>query len=801
MAVVANASSSTEVRDSEKSGMGALERRARPVHRERVGLRVSNLTIEVASTGQPIQVVNNVSWTAYKGETLAIVGESGSGKTVSSLAVLGLLPPKTARIVRGEIVLEGQDLLVDSSTTMHEACDGRVSMIYQNAAAPSHPSFTVGQLMLATLRKQEPKISRSRARSRCLGLMGRVGIDSPADVLREHPHQLTKRVRKLCLVVLAVLNKPAVVIADDCTSDLDPLTQADVLTLLEILRRETDAAIVLITHDLPLVAETADRVVVMYAGSVLESGPAKSVLTQPKHPYTAALVSATPPLDERLDRQVGLAGQAPDPASLPSGCLFQDRCALAGGRAKCGDRRPPLVMFGERSRACHFADEINETTVNLSRHHPSARETTPSQDVRTAAVLVVDNLRKDHRSRARFFGGKRIEDAAIDDVSFRLFEGRTLALIGEDGCGSADVIDVLLRTDKSTSGSAQLCGENLFSAEGAELRALRRQIQLVHRAPARSLNPRLTAHQLVVEPLRIQGIYSLHGSARARELLERVGLTANQFDRLPGSLSAGQRQRIAIARALVLRPKILILHDPVQGLDMTTQAQILNLLLGLQKEMGLSYLLISHQLAVVRQLADNVAVMFGGRIVEQGQSTEIYGSPRHPYTRRLLASVPGIGTEGQSGSADGLPAGHHAAASQPFSSSADPKTGAGTVATTREETTTGLEGIDNGGLPAGSSDVLRGPSLNRRQSDHRDSRRQDLKRQDLRLQDSGRQDSIRIARSVTEGAPGGCRFRLYCEAASERCALVRPALLHVGQASRSVACHNKHVVRPVEAFV
>ena len=614
-------------------------------------LRIDGLNVEFGSTDHPVKAVNGVTLEVHRGETLGIIGESGSGKSVTAMSILRLLPKDQARVTSGQIWFDGTDLLTADPGVLRRVRGKDVSIIFQDPATSLHPSYTIGDQLIEAIRVHDGQISKAKARARAAELIASVGIAHAEERLDQYPHQFSGGMRQRCMIAMSIANQPQVVIADEPTTALDVTIQAEILNLLRVVQRETNSAVIFITHDLRVVAQVAERVAVMYAGSIVESGKVDEVFQNPQHPYTSALLRSLPALDHRAERQVSIQGTPPNPSDLPPGCPFQPRCDVARGRSVCETDRPPLVdVGGGRTAACHFSDEIEAVAVNLARHTPQPQAITVAGEDDAEPVLSVANLDKKFQIGGGLFTGAKREVHAVNDVSFDVHQGKTLALVGESGSGKSTTARLILRLHDPTGGTIMFGGHDLAVTNGTELRNLRREIQVVFQDPFGSLNPRLTARELVTEPLKIQGLFDPDGPDKVGELLARVGLSPSQWNRLPAAFSGGQRQRIAIARALILEPRMLVLDEAVSALDVSIQAQVLNLLADLQAELGLTYLFISHDLAVVRQLADSVAVMFAGRIVEQGAAADVYGSPRHPYTRALLAAIPGTDPHGPEGS-------------------------------------------------------------------------------------------------------------------------------------------------------
>ena len=604
-------------------------------------LEIDSLAVEFAAGDRPVKAVNGVTLKLWRGETLGIIGESGSGKSALAMSVLRLLPSPPARVATGRVLLDGENLLTADQRQLRDVRGRRVSMVFQDPGTSLHPSYTIGFQLSEALRVHDRQVSPRAARKRSAELLDSVGIGDAEKRLDQYPHEFSGGMRQRVMIAMAIANKPSVIIADEPTTALDVTIQAEILDLLRVVKRETDAAVVFITHDLRVVAQVADRVAVMYAGSVVESGPASEVFADPRHPYTAALLRSLPALDRRAERQVSIHGSPPDSSRLPAGCSFHPRCDASADRSICVDERPlPVEVRPGHTSACHFSDEATSVSVNLERHRTQDAALATAAERMEEPVLRVEGLTKRFTLGRSIFSPAKQEILAVDDVDFDVFSGETMALVGESGSGKSTTAKLILRLHNPSSGRVIFGGTDLAGASGRLLREARRRIQMVFQDPFASLNPRLSARQLVAEPLKIQGLSDQ--LERVESLLDRVGLSPSEWDRRPDEFSGGQRQRIAICRALVLQPEMLVLDEAVSALDVSIQAQVLNLLAELQAELELTYLFISHDLAVVRQLADTVAVMFAGRIVEHGEAGDVFGSPRHPYTRTLLHAIPGI---------------------------------------------------------------------------------------------------------------------------------------------------------------
>jgi peptide/nickel transport system ATP-binding protein len=589
-------------------------------------LQVRGLRTEFPGRQATVPAVDGVDLTVGRGSIVGIVGESGSGKSVTARTVLRLLRPP-AEITAGRIEFDGQDLRALPERRMRELRGGRIAMVFQDPQSALNPVRTVGDQVAEALTAHGT--DRRRAARRALELLRLVGIPDPERRLREYPHQFSGGMRQRIVIAIALANDPDLLIADEPTTALDVTIQAQVLQLLAKLRAELGIAIVMITHDMGVVAELCDEVVVMYAGRVVEQGNVRQILTDPRHPYTAALLRAMPRLATPAQtRLAAIPGNPPDPADLPAGCAFAPRCARAAQR--CTADRPALSdLPGDRRIACWLPEPDDEP----ARVNEPVRDRPP---VGAPAVLTVENLRVDVGAARRLPWQPRRPVFAVDGVSLQVAAGETLGLVGESGCGKSTLSRAIVGITPITSGTVHIDGRPVDPAAGGP----RGNIQYVFQDPSSSLNPRRTVGQSVIEALRVGRTPAGQARQRAAELFERVGLAAAHLDRYPHSFSGGQRQRIGIARALATSPRVLLCDEPVSALDVSIQAQIINLLADLRDDLGLGYLFIAHDLAVVRQLADRVAVMYLGRIVETGPACDVYAHPRHPYTAALLSSTP-----------------------------------------------------------------------------------------------------------------------------------------------------------------
>ncbi|NEE01565.1 ABC transporter ATP-binding protein [Phytoactinopolyspora halotolerans] len=640
-------------------------------------LSIRDLVVEFTTPAGTVRAVDSVGYNVGRAETLGVVGETGSGKSVTVLSALGLLRAPNLRKVTGQVLLDGESLLDLPDRELRRRLGRDVAMIFQDPISALNPVQRVGHQIAEGIRVHDPGVSAKAARARVVELLGKVGVPHPEARFDQYPHQFSGGMCQRAVIAMAIANRPKVLIADEPTTALDVSVQAQILELLRVAADETGAATVLITHDLGVVAETADRVCVMYAGRVVETAGVEQIFAQPRHPYTASLLNSLPRLDMPAGRLTPIPGQPPDLVDAAPGCAFAPRCPIGRDRAVCHERRPELLPAdlagpdGQASpgsgpasfSACHFpaeaaglvgagdsgspgrpavTDGASSATADDASHETTddaPHEAT--EDASDRPVLRITEVVKRFPVRSGVFARPSAWVHAVDGVSLRIRPGQTLGLVGESGCGKSTLARLLLRLHEASSGEIVVDGDDVGRAGKAELRRIRRRVQMVFQDPYASLNPRLTVGDNVAEPLRLDGGFSR--AARRRRVLElfgRVGLRPEHADRFPSEFSGGQRQRVAIARALALEPRLLILDEPVSALDVSVQAQVLNLLDDLQRESGMAYLFVSHDLSVVRQVADEVAVMYLGTVVESGPVERVYADPRHPYTRALLASVP-----------------------------------------------------------------------------------------------------------------------------------------------------------------
>ncbi len=596
-------------------------------------LSVQGLRVALGNGASPVRAVDGVDLAIRRGECFALVGESGCGKSMTALALMRLLPP-AGRIEAGRVTLDGQELLALPEVAMRNLRGRRMAMIFQEPMSALNPVMTVGDQIGETLTRHLGLRGAARA-ARVVELLDAVGIPDPARRAGEYPHQLSGGMKQRVMIAIALAGEPELLIADEPTTALDVTIQAQVLELLRQLQRERGLALLLITHDLGIVAGMADRVAVMYAGQIVEQAPRDAFFARPQHPYSRRLFESLPERGKRGARLAVIPGRVP-PLDRPfSACRFAERCAFAIEACRVAEPGITTLPGGAEVRCLRAARD----DLPPARTEPAVAHTQTAQG---DELLCVSDLRLHFPIRAGLL--RRVHSAvrAVDGVSLTLHSGRTLALVGESGCGKTTVGKAILQLLRPDSGSVRFAGTELTTLSNAALRPHRRDFQIIFQDPYSSMNPRMTVGDIVEEGMLTLGTDRARGARQARvaELLEQVGLPPEARARYPHEFSGGQRQRICIARALAVNPRLIVCDEPTSALDVSVQAQILNLLRSLQDTLGLGYLFITHNLAVVGYLAHEVAVMYLGRIVEQGRVEDVLDSAKHPYTRALLAAVP-----------------------------------------------------------------------------------------------------------------------------------------------------------------
>ena len=575
-------------------------------------LEIKNLVTEFRTEDETVKAVDQISFVLNKGETLGIVGESGSGKSVTSLSVMRLIPNPPGKISGGEIIYHSKnkgpiDLLKLSEKEMRELRGNEIAMIFQEPMTSLNPVFTCGeQVMEAIIIHQ--KITKKEAKEKTIQLFHKVQLPRPESIFDAYPHQISGGQKQRVMIAMAMSCNPSILIADEPTTALDVTVQKTILDLMRKLQDENDMGIMFITHDLGVIAELADKVVVMYKGKIVEQGSVWDIFSNPQHPYTKGLLACRPPLNKRL-------------SLLPTITDFMKE-----------DAEGKMI-------------EISKSVDEVINRYVITAEQTKAQHVelyKKQPILRVKNLKTYFPIQKGIFGKVSEYVKAVDDVSFDVYPGETLGLVGESGCGKTTLGRTILRLIEPTGGQVEFMGKDLASLSQGELREMRKHIQIIFQDPYSSLNPRLTVGEAIMEPMQVHGIYADDKERKKKviELLEKVNMKAIHFYRYPHEFSGGQRQRICIARALALNPKFIICDESVSALDVSVQAQVLNLLNELRKDFDFTYIFISHDLSVVKFMSDRMVVMNKGKIEEMGDSDEIYSNPKTDYTRKLISAIP-----------------------------------------------------------------------------------------------------------------------------------------------------------------
>ncbi|WP_042285687.1 ABC transporter ATP-binding protein [Nocardiopsis alba] len=567
-------------------------------------VRVDDLRVTFPMMDGDVHAVKGLSFEVPAGGALGIVGESGSGKSVTSLALMGLHRGSRAQIT-GSIEVAGQDVVTATDKRLRRMRGNDIAMVFQDPMQSLHPQYTIGNQLIEALRVHRPQISRAQARSRAVESLERVGIHEPEKRINSYPHEFSGGMRQRVVIAMGLMCDPKVLLADEPTTALDVTVQARILDLLDELRRDLGMALILVSHDLAVVAGSVDEVVVMRHGQAVERGDVRRVLSHPEHPYTQALLDAVPRVEvSRAQRRA------------------QDRADRA---------RKAREEKGEATAA---------TEARAGSEEGFDAFTPPSRSRDEEPLLRVRDVSQSFKVRGGLWG-RSTDFWAVKGVSFDLYKGETLGVVGESGSGKSTLSRMIMRLLEPTEGTVEFEGQDITHLSDRRMRPLRNEVQMVFQNPYSSLNPRLTIGQSIGTALKVQGERDgRRNRVRVQELLERVGLEPDHYNRFPHAFSGGQRQRIAIARALILKPKLIICDEPVSALDVSTQDQVLRLLSELQDDFGLTYIFVAHDLAVVRQVSDRVAVMCKGEVVEMGDSDGIYENPRSDYTRRLLTAAP-----------------------------------------------------------------------------------------------------------------------------------------------------------------
>ena len=575
-------------------------------------LEFNNLVTEFHTEGTTVKAVNDISFTLNKGETVGIVGESGSGKSVTSLSAMRLIPSPPGKISGGEIIFhkkngEKVDLLKASEEEMRSYRGNDIAMIFQEPMTSLNPVFTCGDQVLEAIMLHQ-KIDENQAKKLTIDLFKKVQLPDPERIYSTYPHQISGGQKQRVMIAMAMSCEPSVLIADEPTTALDVTVQKTILQLMQNLQKEQDMGIMFITHDLGVIAELADKVVVMYKGKIVEQGNVWDIFTDPKHPYTKGLLACRPPLEKRY-------------SFLPTVGDFMkidESGNIIDNNVSVDDFTKKLVVSDK---------ERKEKQKKLFAKEP---------------VLRLQNLKTYFPIRNGFFGGISNYVKAVNDVTFDVYPGETLGLVGESGCGKTTIGRTILRLEEPTEGSMIYKGQDIAKMNADELRSFRKEVQIIFQDPYSSLNPRMTIGNAIMEPMQVHNILNSdeERKEKVKELLTKVSLDPSHFYRYPHEFSGGQRQRIGIARALAVNPKFIICDESVSALDVSVQAQVLNLLNDLKEEFGLTYIFISHDLSVVKYMSDRMVVMQEGKIEEMGDADQIYNTPKTEYTKRLIDAIP-----------------------------------------------------------------------------------------------------------------------------------------------------------------
>ena len=609
-------------------------------------LSVRDLHVSFNTEAGVVHAVRGVNFDLWGGRTLGIVGESGSGKSVTALSLIGLLDDNAH--VTGSIKLRGEELLGKTDEEMSEYRGTKISMIFQDPLSALTPMFSIGDQLAEALLIHNPGMRKADVRKRCIELLELVGITDPEDRLDAYPHEFSGGMRQRVVIAIAIANNPDIIIADEPTTALDVTIQAQILDILKVAQRETGAAVVLITHDLGVVAGSADDVMVMYAGRAVERASIDTVFAKPSQPYTMGLLGAVPkPHVAATTRLVPIKGNPPSLAAIPTGCPFHPRCPMA--TPECAQSEPELLPIEPSEGhlvSCHWMDKIRENSLTFEDVYPDLEPLKPKwaevpRDQRPVVLEVKDLVKTFPVQGKGLIRRNKGTMTAVDHASFQIHEGETLALVGESGSGKSTTLMQIMDLVKPENGSITVLGKNTADLKSnRERRELRRDLQVIFQDPMSSLDPRMPIYDVLAEPLEAQGWKKGDINKRIGELMSLVGINPDYVDRFPSQFSGGQRQRIAIARALATSPKILLLDEPIASLDVSIQAGIINLLEDLQTELKISYLFVAHDLAVIRHISDTVAVMHLGKIVEYGETEDVFTNPRDPYTKALLSAIP-----------------------------------------------------------------------------------------------------------------------------------------------------------------
>ncbi len=610
-------------------------------------LELRDLDTDIALRRGTVHALDGISLDVAPGQTLGVVGESGSGKTMTALSIMGLLPPG-GRVTGGQILFEGRDLRSLPADEVRRIRGVRMGMVFQDPLTSLNPTIRIGAQVAEPLRVHK-RVGRAEARDRAIEILRRVGMPRPERIVDNYPHELSGGMRQRVAIAMALVCSPSLLIADEPTTALDVTTQRQILELIDDLREEFGMAVILVTHDLGVIAGRADRVAVMYAGRVVETAATEQLFHAPRHRYTEALMRALPESAIRdsggHDRLISIPGLPPDLSGPLTGCRFAARCSYVSDECRTTD---PSLTPGTHQHACLHPVPTPAGAVTgpaRAQVEPAAKPVAAAPaDVTELPVLSVRNLVKDYPVHGRGLLRRAAgQVSAVADVSFEVRPGETFGLVGESGCGKSTVGRLSVGLERPSAGQIVLDGTDLTDLTGRERRRMHRQVQLMFQDSYAAMNPRMRVDAILAEPLEIQKVGdSSARQARIATLLDQVGLSRRALERYPHEFSGGQLQRIGLARSLALHPRLIVGDEPVSALDVSIQAQVLNLMRDLQRELGLAYIFISHDLSVVDYMADRIGVMYLGKLVEVGPAREVVRAARHPYTQALVDAVPSI---------------------------------------------------------------------------------------------------------------------------------------------------------------
>ena len=614
---------------------------------DNITFQAKNLEIKYHTRQATLTAVRNVNFEVKRGQIVGLVGKSGCGKSTIASAVMKLLPPN-GEISGGEMLFNGRDLLQVNEDEMQQIRGRDISMIFQDPMTSLNPVFNIEQQMVDTILAHPPKgksISRSEARGRAVYMLNKVGIPDAGKRIKNFPHQFSGGMSQRIMIASALQSNPSLLIADEPTSALDVTLEAQITGLIRELRDEMQTSILYITHDLGIVAQLCDHVVVLYAGNVVETGEIFDLFKKPLHPYTRALLRSHPSHQAQAKQLITIRGRVPSLKDLPLGCKFAPRCDLA--QEICFTQEPPFSQVDKQTVSCH-AYQPNWKGKSPEALYVEAYQ--PAQTINTKEILSQANSEKVvhaekvkvHFKDAIGWLGKMLGEKeglvrAVDGVDVAVYRGESLALVGESGCGKTTLGRTILRLEQPTDGNVSIDGNDITSLTQSKIRSLRARMQMIFQDPISSLSPRKKVSALLLEPFKVHNIPA--DQTKVDELLEMVGLSSEQADKYPHQLSGGQARRVGIARALALQPSVLIADEPTAGLDVSVAAGVLNLMKDLREKLGLTYILITHNLNIISFIADRVAVMYLGKLVEVGETSTLFTQSKHPYTEALMSAV------------------------------------------------------------------------------------------------------------------------------------------------------------------